>query len=214
MKNFSVPFTIGTPNTKDYALEKRQAKIYRLIIPAGKKLTEPILISFGSGTGNLDLKLEIEIGKKAEAVIKILAKSTGAQNLSINAELICDEAESKGEILMKGMADGHSRLSFDGLVRVGKNAAGSTAYLKQEILNLSPYTSVRAKPGLKIETNDVKAGHSAWVRNLNDEDLYYFAARGIESETAKKLLVTAFFENELKEQTHFKTACETIPKLL
>ena len=194
MKNFSAPFTIGYPNLKDFVLEKCTPQNYRLRVPKGKKLTEPVFIRFEKAAENLNLKLEFEIGKQAEAVIKILAKVSGTQNLSVNVELICDEAESKGEILMKGVASDHSHLSFDGLVHIGKKATGSSAHLRQEILNLSPHTTVRAKPGLKIETNDVKAGHSASIRNLNDEDLYYFAARGIKSEMAKKMLVTGFFE--------------------
>jgi len=197
MKNFSVPFTIEYPHTKDYILAKcyeKKTESYRLSIPSGKKLLAPIII-IGKPARNLNLDLTIEIGKDAEAVIKILAKASGAQNLNIKALLICDEARSKGEILMKGIATGHANLNFDGLVQIGKKATGCSAYLKQEILNLSPHTTVRAKPGLKIETNDVKAGHSASIRNLNEDDLYYFAARGINTETAKRLLVTGFFKN-------------------
>lgn len=195
MKNFSPPFTIVYPNEKDFILKKWQANNYRFIVPAGIKLTEPILISFEEAAKNLNIKFEIDIGKSAEAVFKILVKTSGTQKLSVNAELICNEAESKGEIVMKGVASDHAHLNFDGLVRIGKKATGSTAHLKQEILNLSAHTSVRAKPGLKIETNDIKASHSASVRNLNEEDLYYFSARGIESKTAKIMLVTGFLES-------------------
>lgn len=199
MKNFSAPFTIGYPNPKDFVLKKAVAKkqgCYHLRIPAEKQLTKPLIIRIGKTARNLNLNLKIEIGKGAEAVIKILANAAGTQKLDLNAELMCNEAQSKGEIVMKGVASDHAHLNFDGLVHIGKKAAGSSAYLKQEILNLSPHTSIHAKPGLKIETNDVKAGHSASVRNLNDEDLYYFAARGIDSKTAKRLLVTGFFGNE------------------
>jgi len=72
MKNFSVPFTIGYPNTKDYVLakcyeEKRES--YRLAIPAGKQLKEPIKISFRSSAKTLDLSLQIELGKGASATL-------------------------------------------------------------------------------------------------------------------------------------------------
>jgi len=115
---------------------------------------------------------------------------------------------------MKGIAQDKAILSFDGLVQINKTAGNSTGYLKQETLNLSPNTTVRAVPALKIDTNDVKAGHSATVRNLNDEDLYYFGARGIRKEMAKKLLITGFLGKELKKIRKHKTAYESIKKLI
>lgn len=202
MNSFILPFTIVYPNPKDYILErcyeKKQAS-YRLSIPPQQQLIRPLIIQFKNTPKNLEFELEIKIGKGAGAIVKMLIEASAKQDLRLNARLICDQAHSKGELVMKGVARDHATLHFDGLALIGKKGTGSSAHLKQEILNLSPHTSVRAKPGLKIETNDVKAGHSASVHNLNDEDLYYFAARGIESEMAKKLLIDGFFQSELKE---------------
>jgi Fe-S cluster assembly scaffold protein SufB len=198
MTSFCLPFIVKYPDPKDFILEKcyeKKPDSYRLRIPAGKTLTTPIII-VGKPDENLNLDLTIDIGKEAEAVIKILTKASGAQNVNIKAQLIFDEAQGKGELLMRGMSTDHAKLNFDGLVQIGKKATGCVAHLKQEILNLSPHASVCANPSLKIGTNDVKAGHSAYVRNLNDEDLYYFSARGIKEDVAKKLLIDGFFGKE------------------
>lgn len=168
---------------------------------------------FGSKKLNSQLT-QTASGKGAEINTDIIAKSATDQNLSFNCKHEYAQKQGSGEIIMKGIAQDKAILSFDGLVKINKTAGNSTGYLKQETLNLSPDTTVRAVPALKIDTNDVKAGHSAAIHNLNDEDLYYFGARGIDKEMAKKLLITGFLGKELKKISAHKTAYETIKKLI
>ena len=122
--------------------------------------------------------------------------------------------DGSGEIGMKGIAQDKALLNFDGIVNIARTGGGSAGYLQQEALNLSPDTVVKATPGLKIDTNDVKAGHGASVRNLNDEDLYYFAARGIGNAEAKRLLITGFLGKELNKIKAWQPAYDTIRKLI
>lgn len=153
-------------------------------------------------------------GAKAEVQTDIVARSSQKQNLSFKAEHLYAGKEGSGEIGMKGVAQDKGMLNFDGLVNIAQTGGGSAGYLQQETLNLSPDTIVRAVPGLKIDTNDVKAGHGASVRNLNDEDLYYFGARGIAQEEAKRLLVTGFLGKELARIRDLPEAYEAIRKLI
>ena len=81
-------------------------------------------------------------------------------------------------------------------------------------MNLSQDTVVKSVTGLNIDTNDVKAGHGASIRNLNDEDLYYFGARGIDKDEAKRLLITGFLGAEIQKIQHLTSAYETIKKLI
>lgn len=173
------------------------------------------IYTYHFGSKKLDSQLtQTASGRNAEINTDIIAKSATDQDLSFNCEHEYAEKQGAGEVGMKGIAQDKAMLSFDGMVNIKQTGGGSAGYLKQETLNLSPNTTVRAVPGLKIDTNDVKAGHSAAVRNLNDEDLYYFGARGIKKEMAKKLLITGFLGKELKKIKEHKTAYETIRKLI
>ncbi len=153
-------------------------------------------------------------GKGAEINTDVIARSTKNRNLNFNCTHKFTKKQGSGKIVMKGIAQDSASLNFDGMVNIQQTGGGSAGYLKQETLNLSPETTVRAVPALKIDTNDVKAGHSAAIRNLNDEDLYYFGARGINKEMAKKLLITGFLGKELKKIEHCKSAYESIRKLI
>lgn len=173
------------------------------------------IYSYHFGSQKLDSRLiQRASGKGAEINTDIIAKATTDRDLSFDCTHRFTEKMGSGEIVMKGIAQGQGALNFDGMVNIQQTGGGSAGYLKQEILNLSPNTTVRAVPALKIDTNDVKAGHSASVRNLNEEDLYYFGARGIEKEMAKKLLITGFLGKELKKIEKHKTAYESIRKLI
>jgi len=168
---------------------------------------------FGSKTVTSHV-LQKANGKSSEVKTDIITKLNKKQELNFNAEHIYYGKEGSGEITMKGVAEDQAILNFDGMVNITQTGDGSAGYLNQEILNLSKNTIVKAIPGLKIDNNNVKAGHSANIRNLNNEDLYYFGARGIEKDEAKKLLITGFMGVEIKKIEHLTSAYETIKKLI
>lgn len=173
------------------------------------------IYSYQFGSKKVDSIMQQKtVGPKAEILTDIVAKSSDAQELNFNCEHLYAAKDGSGLIGMKGIAQDKAMLNFDGMVNIAQTGGGSSGFLNQETLNLSPNTVVRATPGLKIDTNDVKAGHGASVRNLSDEDIYYFGARGINKEEAKKLLITGFLGAEISKIQEFTPAYETIKKLI
>ena len=59
-------------------------------------------------------------------------------------------------------------------------------------LLLEPRATVNLKPNLQIIADDVKCSHGAAISDLEDSQLFYFQARGIDLETARKALVLSF----------------------
>ena len=93
---------------------------------------------------------------------------------------------------MKGVAEADAHASADGMIEIDLGGAGTKTYLTQNVLMLDATAKVDAVPGLEIKTNDVKASHSATVSRVTQEDLFYFAARGILPHDAKRLFVEGF----------------------
>ena len=173
------------------------------------------IYAYHFGAKKVDSKMiQKTIGPKAEVYTDIVVKTVNKQDLKFNCEHLYAARDTVGEIGMKGIAQDKGMLNFDGMVNIASTGGGSAGYLQQETLNLSPDTVVKATPGLKIDTNDVKAGHGASVRNLNDEDLFYFGARGIGKDEAKRLLITGFFGKEIEKIREFKSVYETIKRLI
>ncbi len=157
------------------------------------------IYSFNFGAKRLDSHFEQNVGAQAECYLTSVAKTQNSQHFDI----ICDESFSaksgRGEILCKGVAQDTSNLKFGGVLTIEKTAGGTQAYLKQETLNLSSKAKVSATPALKIQTNDVKAGHGASIRNLSPEELFYLASRGINEKMGRKMLTEAFLKDALSE---------------
>lgn len=59
-------------------------------------------------------------------------------------------------------------------------------------LLLEPRATVNVKPNLQIIADDVKCSHGAAISDLEEGQLFYFQARGIDIETARKALVLSF----------------------
>ena len=94
--------------------------------------------------------------------------------------------------LFKGVLDDKAHGVFQGLIRVAPHAVKTDARQKNQALLLSDGAVADAKPELEILADDVKCAHGATVGDLDRDQLFYLAARGIEPETARRLLIAGF----------------------
>ena len=57
---------------------------------------------------------------------------------------------------------------------------------------LSKKARADAIPGLEIETNEVRATHSASVSQIDEEQVFYLESRGLTQSEARKLIILGF----------------------
>lgn len=81
---------------------------------------------------------------------------------------------------------------FDGNVKVQQKAQQTDAQQLSRNLLLVPRATVNVKPNLQIVADDVKCTHGCTVSDLRDDELFYFRARGIDAENARRALVASF----------------------
>lgn len=89
-------------------------------------------------------------------------------------------------------------------------------------LLLEPRATVNIKPNLQIIADDVKCSHGAAISDLEESQLFYFQARGIDLKTARKALIFSFGaevierlpNSYVREQVrnHVKELLESTPK--
>lgn len=99
---------------------------------------------------------------------------------------------SFSNILVKGVFYDYSKFQYEGLIRIEKNAQKTHAYQKNQNLLLSPYGFVESKPYLEILANDVFCTHGSTTGRLNQHQLFYLVARGLDKNKAKLLLIHGF----------------------
>jgi Fe-S cluster assembly protein SufD len=96
--------------------------------------------------------------------------------------------------LYKGILDGNGRAVFNGKIFVREGAQKTDAMQTNKNLLLSPQARVDTKPQLEIYADDVKCAHGAAVGQIDQEELFYLATRGINPDLGKSLLTYGFAE--------------------
>jgi Fe-S cluster assembly protein SufD len=100
----------------------------------------------------------------------------------------------KSHQLYKGILDGNAHAVFNGKIFVREGAQKTDALQTNKNLLLSPQARVDTKPQLEIYADDVKCAHGAAVGQLDQEELFYLQARGLDPDLARRLLTYGFAE--------------------
>ncbi|MGY1715466.1 Fe-S cluster assembly protein SufD [Geodermatophilus nigrescens] len=98
-------------------------------------------------------------------------------------------------VLYKGALQGEgARTVWVGDVRIRPAATGTDTYELNRNLVLTDGARADSVPNLEIETGEiVGAGHASATGRFDDEQLFYLCSRGIDAETARRLVVRGFF---------------------
>ena len=105
----------------------------------------------------------------------------------------------RSRVMYKGALQGegaHSVWVGDVLIRAA--AVGTDTYELNRNLVLTDGARADSVPNLEIETGDVVgAGHASATGRFDDEQLFYLQSRGIDADTARRLVVLGFFAEVL-----------------
>jgi len=103
--------------------------------------------------------------------------------------------------LFRTVLDDASTGVFQGKVIVRPHAQKTDGRQMSNALILSRDAAMNAKPELEIYADDVQCAHGSTIGELNREALFYLRSRGIDEQTARQLLISAFLDE----------AFETVP---
>ena len=92
----------------------------------------------------------------------------------------------------RGVLDDKALGVFDGIVIVHRDAQKTEAHQENRNLLLSASATVHTKPHLEIDADDVICTHGATVGSLDEDQLFYLRARGLDEATARAILTYAF----------------------
>jgi len=116
------------------------------------------------------------------------------QSFDISSNLIHSAPNTKGRVLVKSVMKDTSQSLFKGMIKINKNAKSTESYLAGHAILLDKGAKSDAIPGLEIESNEVKATHSASVSQIDEKQIFYLMSRGLSRESAKREIVGGFLE--------------------
>ncbi len=96
------------------------------------------------------------------------------------------------EELYKGVLNGDAKGAFAGRIVVAPDAQKTSAQQTNRNMLLSTDAHAYAKPQLEIYADDVKCSHGATSGQIDQTQLFYMQQRGIDKQTAMRLLTSAF----------------------
>ena len=135
------------------------------------------------------------VGEGADAQVNGVMFTTARQHLAYFTRQDHVAPNTRSDLLYKAGLKDASRIVWKGMIRVEKDAQKTDAYQKDDNLILSHEARADSIPGLEIEANDVRCTHGATAGPVDAEMVYYARARGIDRETAVRLIVEGFFAN-------------------
>ncbi len=99
---------------------------------------------------------------------------------------------TKSTIISKGISAGHSKNSYRGLVKMGPNSAGSRNYSQCDSMLVGDNAEANTFPYIQVENSSAKVEHEASTSKIGEEQLFYFAQRGISAEDAVSMMISGF----------------------
>lgn len=130
-----------------------------------------------------------------ETTIDGLYVVSGRQHVDNHTLLDHRKPHGTSHQLYKGILDDRARAVFNGTVFVHEGALLTDSRQLNKNLLLSSDATVYTKPQLEIFADDVKCAHGATVGQLEVDELFYLASRGIGAEQARALLTYGFAED-------------------
>lgn len=135
----------------------------------------------------------------AECWVDGLYLAGADQHTDTHSVIDHQQPHCKSHQLYKGILDGNARAVFNGKIFVREGAQKTDAMQTNKNLLLSPQARVDTKPQLEIYADDVKCAHGAAVGQIDQEELFYLQARGINPELGRSLLTYGFAEEVIEK---------------
>lgn len=133
----------------------------------------------------------------AECNIYAIALLKNCAQGHININVQHDSPHTSSDQLVKSVLQDVSRFGFEALVYINKLAQHSICHQLNNNLILSEKAQVFSKPFLKVLADEVKATHGATMSKLQEEDIFYLKARGLNINQSRDLLIKAFCQEIL-----------------
>ncbi len=92
----------------------------------------------------------------------------------------------------RGVAEEDAKVKWRGKVVVKKQAVKASAFQRHDAIVASPSVQIDSAPILEIHTHDVSCKHSASLRRMKPEHLFYFGSRGFNEKESRKEILDGF----------------------
>lgn len=130
------------------------------------------------------------------ALVNFYLKTVCKKKEKYNFLVYHNAKKTISNIINNGVNILDGELEFNVSSFVPKGIKGCDASQKNRIVNLTN-EKCTIKPNLFIDEEDVSANHSAYIGNFSYDEFFYLMSRGIDENSAMKLLIKGFLMKDI-----------------
>ena len=128
-----------------------------------------------------------------------IALTNNKQQADTGTKMIHIGENTRSTIISKGISAGNSKNSYRGLVKMNPKAKGARNYSQCDSMLIGDNAEANTFPYIQANNNTTKVEHEASTSKIGEDQLFYFAQRGIPEEDAVSIIVSGFCKDVLNE---------------
>ena len=106
---------------------------------------------------------------------------------------------TRSTIVSKGISAGKSNNSYRGLVKIAPSASGARNYSQCDSMLIGQESGAHTFPYIDVRNNTAKVEHEASTSKIGEDQMFYFAQRGIDAEAAVSMIINGFCKDVFQQ---------------
>jgi Fe-S cluster assembly protein SufB len=132
------------------------------------------------------------VGDNSVGEFYSVALTNNYQQADTGTKMVHIGKNTRSTIISKGISAGKSKNSYRGLVKIGPKATGARNYSQCDSMLIGDNAQANTFPYIQVQNNQGKVEHEASTSKIGEDQLFYFAQRGISPEDAISMMISGF----------------------
>jgi Fe-S cluster assembly protein SufB len=135
------------------------------------------------------------LGDNSTGEFYSVALTNHHQQADTGTKMVHIGRNTRSKIISKGISAGVSNNSYRGLVKIGAKALGARNFSQCDSMLIGDKCGANTFPYIQVNNNTAKVEHEASTSKIGEDQLFYFASRGIGAEDAVSMIINGFVQD-------------------
>jgi Fe-S cluster assembly protein SufB len=139
------------------------------------------------------------LGENSIGEFYSVALTNHRQQADTGTKMIHIGRNTRSRIVSKGISAGHSNNSYRGLVKIGAKAENARNNSQCDSMLIGSTCGANTFPYIQVANRTAKVEHEATTSKIGEDQLFYFASRGIGAEEAVSMIINGFCKDVFQQ---------------
>ena len=139
------------------------------------------------------------VGDNSVGEFYSVAVTNHHQQADTGTKMIHIGKNTRSTIVSKGISAGQSNNNYRGLVKILPTATGARNYSQCDSMLIGDRCSANTFPYIHVRNHGAQVEHEASTSKIGEDQLFYFAQRGIGAEEAVSMIINGFCKDVFRQ---------------